>query len=78
MLKYFVLLLIASTCLASEPRFHFMDCVKIKSGFYEGCKGTVEEFDGKYYSVQIDDCRGSGVYIESEETNLKPAKGCAK
>lgn len=67
MLKYFVLF-IALTCLASDPKFHYMECVKISKGFYGGCKGKVVSFyisDGNYkYETQVEDCRG-GSFTES-------------
>lgn len=78
MLKYFVLLLMASICLASEPKFHFMDCVKIKSGFYEGCKGKVTQFYGvESYEVAVNNCKGTSFYSNFNETDLKLTKGCA-
>ncbi len=79
MLKYFILLLIAFTCLASEPKFHFKDCVKITSGFYKGCRGTVEEFYGvDTYQVTIGNCRGSSFYGIFNEDLLQLTKGCSK
>ena len=77
MLKYFVLLLIASTCLASGPKFHFMDCVKITSGFYKNCKGKVTQFYGvNSYEVSVSDCKGASFYSNFDEVDLKSAKGC--
>jgi len=80
MLKYSFLILISLTCLASEPKFHFMDCVKITKGFYRGCVGKVGlYFDGKtaepnYYEVQVEDCKGGAFYANFIENELKECK----
>jgi hypothetical protein len=81
-----LLLLISITCLASEPQFHFKDCVKITHGFYLGCQGTVERFtdlgllgrSNKSYSVQLEDCKGSQAYVELDEKEMKLSSGCVK
>ena len=83
MKKLLILLsFISLTCLGAEPKFHFRDCVKVTHGFYRGCKGTVdgfviEDINGNgVYSVQIDDCKGAGVYGEFNDTQLELSKGC--
>ena len=79
MLKYFVLLLIASTCFAYEQKFHFMDCVKVNKGFYKDCKGKVTQFYGiDMYEVAINNCKSESFYGNFEEDQLELAKGCEK
>ena len=83
MLKYFALLLISFTCVASEPKFHFMDCVNITQGFYGGCKGSVTSFirgnnsDGPSYIVEVDSCKGksqsfSDIFDQNDLEACKP------
>lgn len=76
-MKTILFIFLSLSCLASEPKFHFRDCVSIKNGFYSGCKGTVLklETDG-YYEVNVDDCKGYGFYDTFNEKDLEPAKGC--
>lgn len=77
MLKYFLLLLLAIPCLASEPKFHFMDCVKIKTGFYKNCSGAIQSWDGfNRYVVQSYDCRGGDMNAQFYENDLESSKGC--
>lgn len=81
MLKYLVLFLISLTCLASDPKFHFMDCVKISRGFYKGCKGNVTSYylsadaNKPVYGVDITNCRGETFSSDFEEEQLE---GCKK
>lgn len=77
-MKILLFLFISLTCLASEPRFHFKDCVEITQGFYQGCKGTVEDMqsDSSEYGIKAEDCRGGNFYDWFKENELKPAKGC--
>jgi len=75
-MKTLFLLFISLTCLASEPRFHFQDCVEIIHGFYQGCKGTVQDMeDGVMYGVKAE-CKGASLYVRVKEKDLKSAKGC--
>lgn len=81
MLKYMFLFLISLTCLASTPKFHYMDCVKVNSGFYEGCKGNVINYypghdsSKSSYSVDITDCKGQAFFADFDEDELE---GCKK
>jgi hypothetical protein len=77
-MKFLLLLLISLTCLASEPKFHFQDCVEITHGFYQGCKGTVEDMqsDSSSYAIKAEDCRGGNFYDWFKESDLKLSKGC--
>lgn len=75
-MKYIIFLLISLTCVASEPRFRFRDCVEITSGFFQGCKGRVESHDAADYGVRVEDCRGEDFYEFFSESDLKLAKGC--
>ena len=81
MLKYFVLLLISLTVYAAEPKFHFMDCVKITKGFYEGCKGNVIGYtpgSGSYqphYMVEVNNCKGKDLTADFDDDQLE---GCKK
>ena len=54
MLKYFLLLLLAIPSLASEPKFHFGDCVRVEKGFYKDFSGQVaRETNNKKLSVKF-------------------------
>lgn len=83
MLKYIVLFLMALTCTASEPKFHFMDCVKILNGFYKNCKGNVVSHSNQgaitqlysIYGVEVDDCKGNSFTSTFDEDQLE---GCKK
>ena len=77
MLKYFIFLFMALTCLASEPKFHYMDCVQIVKGFYKDCTGNVTSYDedNSSYTVEIDACKSGRTTLEVSETDLK---GCKK
>jgi hypothetical protein len=80
----FGLILISLSCMASEPKFHFRDCVKVTKGFYRGCVGAVENYNGKNrdgentYGVGSNDCNGEQFYEFFKESDLKllPIKGC--
>jgi hypothetical protein len=79
MLKYFALIFISLTCLASEPKFHYMDCVKIIDGFYTGCKGHVVSYrsstaEGPNYNVDVEDCKGQGFFDYFDEDQLEACK----
>jgi hypothetical protein len=58
-----------------------MECVKITSGFYKGCSGSVVSYTpgdknyGARYSVQSDDCRGTQFVSDFDENELE---GCKK
>ena len=75
-MKYLTLLLLSTLCFAAEPRFHFMDCVKVTKGFYEGCKGNVTDYNNGYYHISSDDCKGKSFFDSLPEYSLEPAKGC--
>jgi hypothetical protein len=66
--------------MASEPKFHFRDCVKVTRGFYRGCYGVVENQDGgdDFYGVDGNDYKGNSFYGFFRESDLKllPIKGC--
>lgn len=74
------LILISLSCMASEPKFHFRDCVKVLHGFYRGCVGVVENQDGGTgsYGVGGNDCNGDSFYsfFEEKDLELLPIKGC--
>jgi len=80
MFKYAFLLLISLTCLASQPKFHYLDCVRINDGFYKGCTGKVTEFypSSSYkaatYSVSVEECKGQGFFYDFYETELEGCK----
>ena len=82
MKKIILILLLSSSCFASdpEPKFHFRDCVKITHGFYKECKGTVESlYETSSYQVYISNCKDAkyfSVYIE--EYDLESSKDCEK
>lgn len=81
--KYMFLLLISLTCMASEPKFRYMDCVRIKEGFYKDCRGKVINYypaNGNnskvpMYEVSVDDCKGGSLIADFFEDELK---GCKK
>lgn len=74
-----MLLLLAIPCFASEPKFHFMDCVRVTRGFYRSCTGTIESWNGSNkYNIQSNDCRGESIYAQLEENDLELSKGCSK
>jgi hypothetical protein len=81
MFKYLALLLISLTCLASEPKFKFMDCVRIVKGFYKDCKGDVTSYSPggpsweAWYEVHVEDCKGQGFFYNFDEDELE---GCKK
>ena len=84
MRKFLILLLLAFPCLASEPKFHYMDCVKVIQGFYEGCTGNVISYNtysdktDSTYTVSVDECNGNdanGLVQDFKEDELK---GCRK
>jgi hypothetical protein len=80
MLKYFALFLISLSCFASEPKFHYMDCVKVVQGFYRGCKGKVTDYMGgnnseaPSYVVDFDDCKGHPLTQDFYENELEACK----
>ena len=71
----------ALTCVASEPKFHYMDCVNIIEGFYRGCKGNVVAYysgnnsDGPSYAVEVEDCKNQMFTRDFDEKSLE---GCKK
>lgn len=87
MRKFFILFLVVLPCLASEPKFHYMDCVKVAKGFYKGCKGKVVSYIARFctingqgtdpnsYSVDVEDCRGGNFVQDFNEDELR---GCKK
>jgi hypothetical protein len=80
MFKYSILLLISLTTLAGEPKFHFMDCVRITEGFYKGCKGNVKNYlsgsatTEPSYTVSVDDCKNNSFYDDFYENQLEACK----
>jgi len=58
-----------------EPKFKFMECVVVTSGFFEGCKGIVKSYINGSYDVDLT-CHGQGVFASFKEESLKSAKGC--
>ena len=62
MIKYLFLLMISLTSIASEPKFHYMECVKITQGFYKECTGNAVSIDysadGTTYDVEMQNCKG--------------------
>lgn len=76
-MKYLFLVVLPIVCIASEPRFHFKDCVKVVKGFYRNCLGTVEDMNGNdHYYVNVQDCRGAGFTTVFNENELALSKGC--
>jgi len=76
-----LLLLVPFLALADSPKFHFKDCVKVVSGFYINCKGTVEYLyigTDYVYSVNIQNCKGTSFFSNFGEDELGPSKGCEK
>ena len=81
--KFLILFLLVLPCLASEPKFHYMDCVKVIQGFYEGCTGNVISYNiysdkDSSYTVGVDTCNGKdagGLVQDFKEGELK---GCRK
>lgn len=83
MKKLIFVLFLSLSCSASEPKFHFKDCVKVNKGFYRDCKGTVEELittmgPDVLYTVNVEDCKGSGFYNNFSEEDLTLSTGCGK
>jgi hypothetical protein len=67
MFKYAVILFLTLPCIASEPKFHFGDCVKIRKGFFKGCRGHASMYvSGKY---EVDGECGFGSFHETFEEN---------
>lgn len=77
--KTIFLILLSLQCSASEPKFHFHECVQVKSGFYRGCKGIVDvyfEGGGEYkpsYNLELK-CKGEELSKSFDEDNLKRCK----
>jgi len=72
------LMLICSVAVAAGPKFHFKDCVQVISGFYKGCNGTVEYYDGdQRYEVYLD-CKNEVFSSLFEEKELMRSKACQK
>lgn len=75
MIKYSILLMLSLTCLASEPKFHYMQCVKIVKGFYSGCRGQAVSIDYNSgdvtYDVHSDDCKGNTFLQTFHEDELE-------
>jgi hypothetical protein len=81
-------ILLSTIVFAAEPKFHFQDCVKVKSGFYKGCKGHVIAFYGytgvvtknfySEYDVSIDSCLGKSLQERFNEEMLIKSNGCDK
>lgn len=78
-MKKFTLLFLPVICLAGEPKFHYMDCVKVTNGFYRGCKGRVQRLEEvSNYEVYISDCRENSTIVTFEEKDLELSNGCKK
>jgi len=72
------IILVSMPVLAEERYYHYMDCVKVVSGFFEGCKGkTVSwRYVGEVtYSVELQ-CKGHSTIESFISLDLRPAKGC--
>jgi len=75
-----LLLLLSTTALATEPDFHYQDCVRIVSGFYKGCKGKVDRLEAEdpadvQYRIDLF-CKGRNPSEEFKPKQLTPAKDC--
>ena len=77
MKKLFILFL-PIFCFASEPKFHFEDCVKVTKGFYQGCKGRITGLSDpdKYYVTG--ECKIYRFSDTIKESDLTAANGCEK
>lgn len=76
------LLLLAPFLLAVvAPKFHFMDCVVVKNGFYEGNKGNVRSFyfndktRQNSYEVVSDNAKGQTFVEQFDESDLASCFG---
>lgn len=81
-------LLLSVICNADSPKFHFMECVKVVSGFFAGCKGNVKSYSaesfgtkpGTYngpnstYQVEVTDCKGQSFFEYFKESELESCK----
>ena len=76
-MRKFIFVFLSLSCFASEPKYHFKDCVEVVGGFYGGCKGTVQEYTGLHYGVGID-CKNEEFYGYFKEEDLKSSTGCKK
>jgi hypothetical protein len=76
MKKIYLLLMISTSCIASEPKYHLNDCVKVIEGFYRDCNGTVEAYipPDKYEVVIV--CKNHILPLQFRETDLVPSKSC--
>ena len=81
----FLTFLISLSCLANETKYHFYDCVKIKNGFFRGCKGRVMDFhEGplgiEIYEVSVVDCHGMDFHTNASSKDLvaTEAKECVE
>ena len=57
----------------SGAPFHFKDCVVVTKGFYEGCRGTLEEeisTDPIQYDVHLN-CRNETMNVAFKVDELK-------
>jgi hypothetical protein len=77
-----VFLLYMSVARAAEPRFHYLDCVNVVSGFYKGCHGlvkTVNQNDNfpKYdtYDVELSCKSNEGMLQQVRDGDLQAAPG---
>jgi len=76
MFKYLFLIFTSGICMASEPKLHYMDCVKIIEGFYKDCHGKVTDYypADQVYTVNVQNCKGSGFTHEFDASRLEACK----
>jgi hypothetical protein len=68
-----LLILFSSFGFASEPKFHYGDCVKIAKGFFKGCKGHTTLYTSGKYDVD-GDCKFGSFHETFEENELERCK----
>jgi hypothetical protein len=77
-----LLLLLSIPAQATEPKFHFKDCVSIQSGFYKGCHGLVQAIlhqadvllTHDIYDVNVV-CKSESIFQTFKESELKLSPG---
>lgn len=75
-MKILYLLFLPIICLASEPKFHFGECVKVTTGFYKDCVGRVVRMEGQQHFEINGYCNDASFFESFDEKDLKLSKGC--
>lgn len=75
------LLFVSVIAFAREPKFHYKDCVVVKSGFYRNCEGIVDSVfqsdNEDIYYVDLDSCNGNST-IHSDNFKESQLDFCKK